>query len=204
MRKIFKLFLSYPGSGRSLAQDICDAIVKEMNESFARDLFDLHVAMWDDAEQPVTLPAFGDPTDHIFAKKFPPNQADLFIVCLRDRIGDGTMKEVANRVEHIRNGEPPTLDIFVQLSPPKGITGPLAEHAKKQWETLTRWLGDPFVPESGGERSLGRGPLFYNPVDDHEALIGRVRMRLREALSLVGPGTAHGNVPDFGPFGYSG
>lgn len=198
MRNTFRVFLSYPKSGRGLAEPIERLVTEKLSNGLWKDLLDIEVCMWDSSEAPVTLPAFNDPTSHIFGARFPPSQADLFIVCLTDRIGPGTMREVAERVA--RGGAGADFDIFFADQPPKRRENPEYEQQQRDYEELNDWLDAPFVVENGQRRPLGIPRPMINEISGEGVLLKRVEQRLGEVLKEKLTQASPTSSPEFHPY----
>jgi ankyrin repeat protein len=201
MQEIFRLFLSYPDSGRKLAAAIEEIVVRAVKTGPWKDYYRLEVCMWDHADNPVFLDAFGDPNDQIFSRNFPPSEADLFLVCLTNRIGDGTIQEVRDRARRGDGAGLSDLKIFLQDTPPSRLA-PDYTAAKAAYEEMHEWLDAPFERTGHERRPLNCAKPFIIRIESPDGLLRHIERVLVEALqarfSKGGGGIAP--APAFDPY----
>jgi hypothetical protein len=183
MRQKFRLFLSYPDSGHDLAAAIEAIVTKAVTNGPWEDYFKLDVCMWDHADRPIFLDAFSDPNGQIFSATFPPSEADLFLVCLSDRIGDGTIHEVCDRVRH-GSTERSSITIFLQDTPPSRLL-PSYRAAQAAYDEMHEWLEAPFERVGDERRPLDCNKPSRIEVGSPEVLLRNIELVLIKKLQSI-------------------
>lgn len=177
----FKVFLSYSGSARDMAEKALKICREEITHGRWRKDFVLEVCLWDKAERPVKLDAFIEPNDTIFARNFSPSEADFFVVFLTNRIGQGTIAEIAARLKQKSPDLPCQIQIYLNEQPPKKIQGATQE-MNSDYEEMVKWFKEPYIMDGATRKRLVDQKVTFNPVSSEEDFLKAFRKELSEHL----------------------